>query len=107
LNTNTEDLNMTTQDLIKQLRELNLVGPVTNELILDAADRLADLLQRIEHEQQRAASHYAGVRRVLEDLRIAKEERDEYLAAKIHGMNRVDELINERDDARAEVERVR
>jgi chromosome segregation ATPase len=144
---------MNTEDLIKQLRSALPLGPTMNELLKFAADRLEELQRantntlaerehwfkkaKKENEQWlKALAELERTRqRLLHDLRVSKEERDEFLGAKIQGINRVDELeqnlrteksradanhenycemlqrinavVKERDEARAEVERLK
>ena len=73
------------------------------ETIINVLEILAERDQlRAEVQNERD-----GFQRVLAELQIVKQERDEFSAAKIHGMNRVDELIKECDQLRADVERLK
>ena len=72
----TDDKNMTTQDLIKRLRNLGPLGKIMEELVIVAADRLEEL-QR--------------------ELTEAIRERNKTVA----------DLIKQRDEANAEVERLK
>jgi len=51
MNTNTEKLNMTTQDLIKRLRNLGPLGKIMEELVIVAADRLEELQFLVERKE--------------------------------------------------------
>jgi predicted nuclease with TOPRIM domain len=76
MNTNTEELNMTTQDLIKHLRQLMPLGPQIATLVNVAADRLEELQRELTET-------------ILERYKT------------------VALLIKQRDEANAEVERLK
>jgi len=67
MNTNTEELNMTTQDLIKHLRQLMPLGPQIATLVTTAADRLEEL-------QRDNATARAEVERLKQKLHEARIE---------------------------------
>jgi chromosome segregation ATPase len=80
---NTEELNMTTQELIKNLRQLLPLGPQIAMLVSEAADRLEEL----QNERDEAR---AEVERLKQELTEAIRERNKTVA----------ELINQRDEQR-------
>ena len=111
---NTEDKNMTTHDLIKNLRELLPLGPQIAMLVNIAADRLEELqtlsnvgLSRLEavikerDEARFAANQWkADAERFVEQRNKISEDRD---SLRMH----LNEVIKERDKACAEVERLK
>jgi hypothetical protein len=88
LNTNTDDKNMTTQDLIKHLRQLMPLGPQIATLVNVAADRLEEL------QRQNDLTQHDQLLWKLEQEAHTECRRDLAL------------MIAERDKTRAEVERL-
>jgi len=107
---NTDDKNMTTQDLIKHLRELMPLGPQIATLVNVAADRLEEL-QRLNDSMQVDRDLWIKVGR--EKLKAIEMERDEARAAwqvQRANKNTLADLavaIEQRDEARADVERLK
>jgi len=66
MNTNTEELNMTTQDLIKRLRNLGPLGKIMEELVVVAADRLEEL----QRESDEARAEVERLKQKLHEARI-------------------------------------
>jgi hypothetical protein len=63
---NTDDKNMTTQDLIKRLRSIMPLGPLTEEIHKTAADRLEEL----QRESDEARAEVGRLKQKLHEARI-------------------------------------
>jgi len=87
---------MTTQDLIKRLRNLGPLGKIMEELVIIAADRLEEL-HRLNDSMQVDRDLWIKVGR--EKLEAVERERDEARAE-------VERLVKERNQAQAEIMRL-
>jgi len=61
----TDDKNMTTQDLIKRLRSIMPLGPLTEEIHKTAADRLEELLKELVQERDESRAEVERLKRQL------------------------------------------
>ena len=94
---------MTTQDLIKRLRNLGPLGKIMEELVIVAADRLEEL-QRLNDSMQVDRDLWIKVGR--EKLEAVERERDEARAEVERLLNLGHAAARARDEYRDEVKRL-
>jgi uncharacterized coiled-coil DUF342 family protein len=104
---NTEELNITTHDLIKHLRQLMPLGPQIATLVTAAADRLEELQRQVEIERaelKEALSERTEARAEVERL---KQLKSDWNADADYWKAETNLALKQRNEARAEVERLK